>query len=164
MTDRPPLVFDGQEYALVIIVGPEGCAQKNKKFAFNVLGCFRTAEESHAHAKKLNQEGYDLFDLYTVQTRQFLPLPPPNPTEMEDVHYPDQLLDTIMGEQRKKVDHAEKNLQKNVMECANTAEHANEKARKATAEERKALKCVLGKPQTTPPEGVDISKMQKLKL
>ena len=162
--DRPPLVNDGQEFALVIIVGPECCAQKNKQWAFNVLGCFRTAEESHAFARKLNAAGYDAFDMFTVQTRQFLPLPPPPPNELEDVHYPDQLLNTIMTEQRKRIDHSEKSVQKSLCECSERADSHNQAVRKASEEEKKQLRVVLGQPQTTPPPNVDLSKMQKLQL
>lgn len=161
---EPPLVFENQQYALIIVVGPEGLSQKNKQFAFNVLGCFRTADEGHAFARKLNTAGYDMFDMFVVQTRKFCPLPPPTPTDLEDVHYQDHLLNTIMTEQRKRVDHSAKAVHAKVGEYAEKAESHNQERRKATDEERKRIKCVIGKPQTTPPPGVDVSKLQKLSI
>lgn len=162
VNSRPPLVNDGQEYALVVMVGPEHMPQKSKQFAFQVLGCFRTADESHAFAKRLNEAGYDHFDMYTVMTRAFIALPPPSPNELQDVHYQDKLLDTIMTAQRKNADHTEQEFQRKSAECLQISEDANAKARqtrKATAEEQKSLKCSIGTPQSTPPVGVDIHKL-----
>ena len=165
--DRPPLVYEGQQYALVIVVGPEGLGQRNKQFAFNVLGCFQTAEDSHRFAKRLNDAGYDMFDMYTVETRQFLPMPPPTAAELEDVHYGDQLLDAIMSEQRKKIDHSQKTIERNLEACSLQAEEARQKAqetRKATADERKNIRCAIGEPRNTPPPGIEQSKIQKISL
>lgn len=157
---EPPLVNEEQRWALIAAVGPDGLGQRNKQFAFNVLGAFRTADDAHAFAKRLNGAGYDLFDLYVVSTRKFIPLPPPNPTELEDVRYHDRLLDKIMSSQRQKAVVDEGKLQKHVSEYCQVAGAHNEKAR----EERKRVRCVIGQPQSEPPSGVDMSRVQKLKL
>lgn len=160
--DPVPLVHEDQHFALIIAVGPEGLGQTAKQYAFNVLGCFRLAEEAHAFAKRLNEAGYDLFDMYVVGTRKFIPLPPPTPTDLEDVHYQDRLMDTIMGEQRKKVDRSERAMQQTVAQYSEKAQKHNEGVRKATDEEKKQVRVVVGEPQSTPPAGVDASRIRKL--
>lgn len=170
MSDQntPPFVHDGQEFALVVFVGPETFRQSAEKFAVMVLGCFRSAEESNNFARKLVDSGYDKFDMYTVQTRQFLPLPPPPPQELNDVHYPDKLLNRILRAQREQAEMANTRFNKRL-----EGENQNDE-KKMTKEEAEAknldnkpsggVKCVIGKPLRTAPEGVDLTALQKLKL
>ena len=164
---RPPLRNEKQRFALVVMVGPEALRQHCKDWAFNILGCFRTAEESNAFARKLQAAGYDSYDMYTVQTQEFITFPPPSTNELDDVQYSDKLLQSIMQEARKKRASSEDLVQRKAAEYNQTAEKAAKAAqtmRKATDEERKNLRVRLGEPQTTAPEGVDMSQVIKMKV
>ena len=84
----------GQLYALISIVGPEGCNQKSEKFGLKILGAFGTRDEAANHAKKLQEEDAT-FDILLVDMYQWA-LIPPELSEVEDVHYNEKRLEEIM--------------------------------------------------------------------
>jgi hypothetical protein len=85
----------GQLYALISIVGPEGCNQKSEKFGLKILGAFGTRDEAANHAKKLQEEDAT-FDILLVDMYQWA-LIPPELSEVEDVHYNEKRLEEIMA-------------------------------------------------------------------
>ncbi len=84
----------GQLYACLSVVGPE-CPQKNDKFGIKIRGAFNSREEAASHAKRLQKEDAT-FDIYVVDMYKWL-LIPPDPTVIEDVHYTNEKLDTLMS-------------------------------------------------------------------
>jgi hypothetical protein len=84
----------GQLYACLSVIGPE-CPQKNDKFGIKIRGAFNSREEAASHAKRLQKEDAT-FDIYVVDMYKWL-LIPPDPTVIEDVHYTNEKLDTLMS-------------------------------------------------------------------
>ena len=84
----------GQLYACLSVVGPE-CPQKNDKFGIKIRGAFNSREEAASHAKRLQKEDAT-FDIYVVDMYKWL-LIPPDPTAIEDVHYTNEKLETLMS-------------------------------------------------------------------
>jgi len=84
----------GQLYACLSVVGPE-CPQKNDKFGIKIRGAFNSREEAASHAKRLQKEDAT-FDIYVVDMYKWL-LIPPDPTVIEDVHYTNEKLETLMS-------------------------------------------------------------------
>jgi hypothetical protein len=66
---------NGQKFAVMSIVCPEGTNQKSREFGVKIFGCFTTLDEANAYAKKL-QEECNAFDYYTVETQCWAKLPP----------------------------------------------------------------------------------------
>jgi hypothetical protein len=90
-TDR--VTIPGQAFACLSIVGPE-CPQKTDQFGIKIRGCFSTKDEAARHAKSL-QDDDPTFDIYVVDMYQWL-LIPPDPSTIEDSHYTNERLETIM--------------------------------------------------------------------
>ena len=84
----------GQLYACLSVIGPE-CPQKNDKFGIKIRGAFNSREEAASHAKRLQKEDAT-FDIYVVDMYKWL-LIPPDPTAIEDVHYTNEKLETLMS-------------------------------------------------------------------
>ena len=84
----------GQLYACLSVIGPE-CPQKNDKFGIKIRGAFNSREEAASHAKRLQKEDAT-FDIYVVDMYKWL-LIPPDPTVIEDVHYTNEKLETLMS-------------------------------------------------------------------
>ena len=84
----------GQLYACLSVIGPE-CPQKNDKFDIKIRGAFNSREEAASHAKRLQKEDAT-FDIYVVDMYKWL-LIPPDPTAIEDVHYTNEKLETLMS-------------------------------------------------------------------
>lgn len=68
-------LVNGQKFAVMSIVCPEGTNQKSREFGVKIFGCFTTLDEANAYAKKL-QEECNAFDYYTVETQCWAKLPP----------------------------------------------------------------------------------------
>ena len=83
----------GQLYACLSVVGPEA-PQKNDKFGIKIRGAFNTRDEAASHAKRLQKEDAT-FDIYVVDMYKWL-LIPPDPTQIEDVHYTDEKLEELI--------------------------------------------------------------------
>lgn len=83
----------GQLYACLSVVGPEA-PQKNDKFGIKIRGAFASRDEAAAHAKRLQKED-STFDIYVVDMYKWL-LIPPDPMQIEDVHYQNEKLEEIM--------------------------------------------------------------------
>ena len=84
----------GQLYACLSVVGPEA-PQKNDKFGIKIRGAFNSRDEAAAHAKRLQKEDAT-FDIYVVDMYKWL-LIPPDPLQIEDVHYSDEKLEELMA-------------------------------------------------------------------
>ena len=83
----------GQVYACLSVVGPEA-PQKNDKFGIKIRGAFATRDEAANHAKRLQKEDAT-FDIYVVDMYKWL-LIPPDPTKIEDAHYTNEKLESLM--------------------------------------------------------------------
>lgn len=68
-------LVNGQKFAVMSIVCPEGTNQTSKAFGVKIFGCFATLEDANKYAKTLQQE-CDAFDYYTVETQAWAKLPP----------------------------------------------------------------------------------------
>jgi hypothetical protein len=163
-----------------------------------ILDTFPTASQAQEHCRAVRDAGYNMCDLWVVGTRMWIPRKPPsNINDVDQVDFQDKILNTIMNQQRKKVDNSEQSVQKHLLEymkitnehnnnakakamvdqnmldvfgeenTENTVVHRDEgqqQMRKATPEEMKQVRAVMGKPQSTPPPGIDLSQMQKITL
>lgn len=109
MCNGPPISTPGQNWALVCVLGPEGTAQKNVKFVFNILGAFETESECDSHARRLHALGYEWFDIHKVPLYKFLPLP--LCTKQEQVVYFDEQMKSIMDGYRNQEVMAQRALQ-----------------------------------------------------
>jgi hypothetical protein len=83
----------GQVYACLSVVGPES-PQKNDKFGIKIRGAFATRDEAANHAKRLQKED-STFDIYVVDMYKWL-LIPPDPSKIEDAHYTNEKLESLM--------------------------------------------------------------------
>lgn len=83
----------GQLFACLSVVGPE-CPQKTEKFGIKIRGTFSTRDEAANHAKRLQRED-PIFDIYVVDMYKWL-LIPPDPKQIDDVHYTNEKLEEIM--------------------------------------------------------------------
>ena len=83
----------GQLFACLSVVGPS-CPQKTDKFGIKIRGAFATRDEAANHAKRLQKED-STFDIYVVDMYKWL-LIPPDPTQIDDVHYTNEKLEEIM--------------------------------------------------------------------
>ena len=83
----------GQLFACLSVVGPS-CPQKTDKFGIKIRGAFSTRDEAANHAKRLQKED-STFDIYVVDMYKWL-LIPPDPTQIDDVHYTNDKLEEIM--------------------------------------------------------------------
>ena len=83
----------GQVFACLSVVGPEA-PQKNDKFGIKIRGAFATRDEAANHAKRLQRDD-PTFDIYVVDMYKWL-LIPPDPAKIEDVHYTNEKLESLM--------------------------------------------------------------------
>lgn len=83
----------GQVFACLSVVGPEA-PQKNDKFGIKIRGAFATRDEAANHAKRLQKED-STFDIYVVDMYKWL-LIPPDPAKIEDAHYTNEKLESLM--------------------------------------------------------------------
>ena len=130
LINGPPIKVPGQEFALVVVIGPENCAQRNVKFAEIILGVFETEAECNEHTEKLFKRGYEFFDIHVVPLYKCLPLPPN--TKQEKVKFVDEELNQILGGYKRQEAFAQKALQDRIAE-----DRAIEKAAIAAATEEK---------------------------
>jgi len=93
--------IQGQEYCLITCVGPH-CTQKAEHFAVKIRGSFPTIEAAKKRAAELSAAEGAAFDIYVVEQFKWIQLPPPTPSEIEDVSYPSHqnelLNDIIQGQ------------------------------------------------------------------
>lgn len=105
----PPIKVENQEWALIIVLGPEGCPQRNVKYVMSILGVFETREEADNHAKELHEAGYIWFDIHLVPLYKLLPFPPC--TRPDQVKYFEKEMGQIMDGYRNQEQYAQKALQ-----------------------------------------------------
>lgn len=113
LVEGPPLKVMGQNWALTVVLGPEGCHQRNVKFVQVFLGTFDTEEECDEHAQKLWNRGYKWFDMHKVPMYKCLPYPPC--TKVEKVKYVDEEMQSIMQGYKKQEEYAQRALHDRVM-------------------------------------------------
>lgn len=83
----------GQKYAVLCVVAPTGCNQTCDQFGIKVFGCFPTLAEANAYCKELVKK-CDAFDYYTMETQQWVSLPP-NVASLADRNYQEQRLEDL---------------------------------------------------------------------
>lgn len=86
-------LVDGQRFAVMSIVCPEGTTQKASKFGIKIFGCFNTLKEANEYAQKL-QEECNVFDYYTVETQCWAKLPP-QVDKLDDQNFQEKELNTL---------------------------------------------------------------------
>ena len=84
-------------YALISFVTKDGRQrmETGDKIGLKIRGAFATKEEADAHSKRLMKTDV-LFDVYLVDMYQWLMLPAP--TEIDDVRYQEEYLNTMVKE------------------------------------------------------------------
>jgi len=84
---------DGQRFAVMCIVCPEGTNQTAASFGIKIFGCFPTLKEANEYAKQLQGE-CNVFDFYVVQTQCWAKLPP-CVEKLEDQNFQEQELENL---------------------------------------------------------------------
>jgi len=77
----------------------------HSEFLIKIRGAFGTRDEAEEHAKEL-QEMDNSVDIYVVNLYEWLLLPPPSASDMENVNYQDDRLDAIMKGYKENQKHA----------------------------------------------------------
>jgi hypothetical protein len=113
LDNGPPLKVPGQNWALIIVLGPDACAQRNVKFVQVLLGVFDTEAECDDHAKKLWQLGYQWFDIHRIPLYRCMPYPPC--TKCENVKYVEDEMNEIMNGYRRQEVYAQQALQERII-------------------------------------------------
>ena len=103
------LTVPGQLFACISIVGPE-CPQRTDHFAVKLRGAFSSRSEAESHAKRLQKDDAT-FDIYVVDMYKWLVIPPVA-DDIDDVHYPDKTLETIMTKYKESQREAAKMFEK----------------------------------------------------
>lgn len=84
---------DGQRFAVMSIVCPEGTNQKASNFGIKLFGCFSTLKEANDYAKQLQGE-CNVFDYYVVETQCWAKLPP-CVAKLEDQNFQEKELESL---------------------------------------------------------------------
>ena len=88
-----PIGVPGQNFVLLSVVGPNS-RQKSEKCGVKIRGVFATRMEADSHAKKL-QKLDPTFDIFCADMGKWLVIPP-DPTAIEDQHYAEDYLNTLI--------------------------------------------------------------------
>ncbi|AOM63358.1 hypothetical protein [Heterosigma akashiwo virus 01] len=91
--------IDGQNFALISIVAPEGLNQKSNKVCIKIKGVFDTVENARQHANDLTKHD-PTFDVFVVSLYEWL-LVPPDMDKISEQEYVDEELNTIITEFKK---------------------------------------------------------------
>jgi hypothetical protein len=86
-------LVDGQKFAVMSIVCPEGTTQKSTNFGVKIFGCFSSLQDANDYAKKLQGE-CNAFDYYTVETQCWAKLPP-KVEKLDDQNYQEEELEAL---------------------------------------------------------------------
>lgn len=86
-------LVDGQKFAVMSIVCPEGTNQKSANFGVKIFGCFSSLQDANDYAKKLQGE-CNAFDYYTVETQCWAKLPP-KVEKLDDQNYQEEELEAL---------------------------------------------------------------------
>lgn len=86
-------LVDGQKFAVMSIVCPEGTNQKSTNFGVKIFGCFSSLQDANDYAKKLQGE-CNAFDYYTVETQCWAKLPP-KVEKLDDQNYQEEELEAL---------------------------------------------------------------------
>lgn len=84
---------DGQKFAVMSIVCPEGTNQKAAKFGIKIFGCFSSLKEANEYAQHLQGE-CNVFDYYVVETQCWAKLPP-SVEKLEDQNFQEKELENL---------------------------------------------------------------------
>lgn len=91
------IMVPGQNFALLSVVSPQS-NQKSDHHGIKIRGVFSTKEEAGAWARRLHKDD-PLFDIYVVDMGKWLRIPPPK--DMEDTHYQNEELETLITGHKK---------------------------------------------------------------
>jgi hypothetical protein len=86
-------LVDGQRFAVMCIVCPEGTNQKASNMGIKIFGCFPTLKEANEYAKELQGE-CNVFDYYVVETQCWAKLPP-SVEKLEDQNFQEHELENL---------------------------------------------------------------------
>lgn len=125
LVDGPPLKVAGQNWALTVVLGPEGCAQRNVKYVQVLLGVFDTEEECDEHAQKLWKLGYQWFDMHKMPLYKCMPYPPC--TKFEKVKYVEKEMNDIINGYKAQEEYAQRALQERVVASREKGDQAPQK-------------------------------------
>lgn len=104
--------------------------------------------------------------MYTVPTCTFIPCQTPNPDDVEEIKYDDAFLEHVMSEARTHLDESVKGVEKKASEYAIATSEHNQRAKemRMAGPDDPVPRIVVGRAQTTPPPGVDMSKLKAQKV
>jgi Family of unknown function (DUF5832) len=82
-----------QRYCVMTVVAPNGTNQKCDELMIRIHGCRKSMADANKWAKAL-RDSNDFYDVFTVKTNEWAPLPP-NLKEVGEVSFTDQRVQTI---------------------------------------------------------------------
>lgn len=109
---------EGQNYALISFVSPEG-AQKADTLGFRIYGAFETVEAAREHAALVNASDA-AFDVYVVEMRKWCAWHP-DPMDVAEKVYTDKRLDEMIRAHREAQDTAQRAYEERVALAVNQA-------------------------------------------
>jgi hypothetical protein len=137
----------GQNYGIISIVSPTS-NQKYEKVAIKFKGCFNTYEEAKDQAQKLHKMD-NTFDIHVIEMYSWIVVPPER-DNLKEVHYDNDVLDSLITEHVKQQDMAKVEFEKYKREMLEYGrKHAQEAAEKERLEVQKRLENMkVDEPQT----------------
>ena len=127
----------GQNYGIISIVSPTS-NQKYEKVAIKFKGCFNTYEEAKEQAQKLHKMD-NTFDIHVIEMYSWIVVPPER-DNLKEVHYDNEVLDSLITEHVKQQDMAKVEFEKYKREMLEYGrKHAQEAAEKERLEAQKRL-------------------------
>lgn len=127
----------GQNYGIISIVSPSS-NQKYDKVAIKFKGCFNTYEEAKEQAQRLNKMD-NTFDLHVIEMYSWI-IVPPERDNLKEVHYDNEVLDSLITEHVKQQDIAKVEFEKYKREMIEYGrKHAQEAAEKERIEAQNRL-------------------------
>lgn len=136
----------GQNYGIISIVSPSS-NQKYDKIAIKFKGCFNTYEEAKEQAKKLHKMD-TTFDIHVIELYSWIVIPPER-DNLNEVHYDNEVLDSIITEHVKQQDLAKVEFEKYKKEMIEYGrKHAQEAAEKERLGMQKRLENLKDEPET----------------
>lgn len=147
----------GQNYAVISLVSPTS-NQKYEKVAIKFKGAFNTYEEAKEQAKKLHKMD-NTFDIHVIEMYSWIVVPPET-SQLKEVHYDNQILDSLITEHVKQQDMAKvefESYKREMMEYGR--KHAKEAAEKERLEAQKRLEAIAEREPMTEELKTDLQEL-----
>lgn len=136
----------GQNYGVISIVSPTS-NQKYDKVAIKFKGCFNTYEEAKEQARKLHKMD-NTFDIHVIEMYSWIVVPPER-DNLNEVHYDNEVLDSIITEHVKQQDLAKVEFEKYKREMIEYGrKHAEVSAEKERLTIQTRLDKLIDEPKT----------------